>query len=308
MKLNIKKGFDIHIGGEVAKGNSLPLDYFAKICTTFQDFVNEVAKNSIPNESLDLSNFQLQITGFFKGSAVPRFSLTPKVQTVVVGSADKQKTLVSNRVDKLLSLTAKGNYAGIIDIYQAPASRNAVVNSMYSFMNAFGTAPVEFGRYNQSKRSFTTTYKAKRFSSRIKENLLIDVPKILPADKEEFHTVADITITKSANKRVTRKINQAFTTPGLIAAYKPTDIAVNGKRYMISGLLAEFFIEDGYYVLKCDLLDIVGTGDTEEEAKVSFADEIDYIYTTYLTLPDEKLSSRLLEIKRILPFIIKLRK
>ena len=91
MKLNLKTGFDIHIGGEVAKDNSLPLEYFAKICTAFQDLVNEVAKNTLQGETIDLNNFKVELTGFFKGSAVPRVAMTDRVQTVVMGNKKSRK-------------------------------------------------------------------------------------------------------------------------------------------------------------------------------------------------------------------------
>lgn len=307
MKLNLKNGFDIHIGGEVAKDNSLPLDYFAKICTAFQDLVNEVAKNSLQTETIDLNNFKIELTGFFKGSAVPRFEMTNRIQTVIHGNTEKQKTLVSNKIDQLLALTATGGYRGITDLYQVPQASNAIVESFYGFMSSFGTAPVEFGKYNISKGTFNSTYKAKKFRPSVRDQLLVTIKPSTEEGIEEYRTIGSITV-KSRGGKLKRKIDKVFSTPGVIAAYNPSEITVNGKKYLTHGLLAEFIREDDYFVLKSDLLDIVGTGDTEEEAKVSFAEEIDYIYTRYLGMEDDQLSDRLIEIKRILPAIIKLAK
>jgi hypothetical protein len=53
------------------------------------------------------------------------------------------------------------------------------------------------------------------------------------------------------------------------------------------------------------MLDIIGTGESEESAKESFAVEFDYIFTRYNELPENQLSERLLKIKTIINLLVK---
>lgn len=63
--------------------------------------------------------------------------------------------------------------------------------------------------------------------------------------------------------------------------------------------------EDSYFVVRNEMLDLVGTGLTETKAKEDFFMEFDFAYIRFNELADEKLSDRLLKIKRILNFIVK---
>jgi hypothetical protein len=63
--------------------------------------------------------------------------------------------------------------------------------------------------------------------------------------------------------------------------------------------------EEGYYVLTSEMLDIVGTGTTEETALKSLSQEFDFIYQRYNQLSDDQLSDRLKNIKKILNITVK---
>ncbi len=89
-------------------------------------------------------------------------------------------------------------------------------------------------------------------------------------------------------------------------SYSPKEIRGTSKMYLLeTPLHCVFENEEGYFVIRNEMLDIIGTGETEEEAKNSFAVEFDYIYTRYNELADEQLSERLLKIKKILSLIVK---
>ena len=63
--------------------------------------------------------------------------------------------------------------------------------------------------------------------------------------------------------------------------------------------------EEDYFILTSEMLDIVGTGETEQAALKSLAQEFDFIYQRYNQLPDEQLSDRLKNIKKILNLTVK---
>ena len=58
-------------------------------------------------------------------------------------------------------------------------------------------------------------------------------------------------------------------------------------------------------MIQSELLDIVGTGETEDEAEINFAEEFSFIYKRYNELTDEKLSDRIVSIKTILNYLVK---
>ncbi len=70
-------------------------------------------------------------------------------------------------------------------------------------------------------------------------------------------------------------------------------------------LLCIFEKEDDYFVIKNEMLDIIGTGLTEVAAKESFCQEFDFIYQRYNQLEDNKLSNRILNIKKIINILVK---
>ena len=78
-------------------------------------------------------------------------------------------------------------------------------------------------------------------------------------------------------------------------------IDLGNKKYFLNfPLMCHLEREDGYYTITCAMLDIIGTGLTEAEAEANFNQEFDFIYTRFHELKDEKLSQRLLNIKKIL--------
>ena len=83
-------------------------------------------------------------------------------------------------------------------------------------------------------------------------------------------------------------------------------IDLGNKKYFLNfPLMCHLEHEDGYYTITCEMLDIIGTGLTEAEAEANFNQEFDFIYTRFHELKDEKLSSRLLNIKKILQIAVK---
>jgi len=70
-------------------------------------------------------------------------------------------------------------------------------------------------------------------------------------------------------------------------------------------LICTAYKKDGQFFVKCELLDLIGTGQTINEAANDFYDEFDYIYKTYTSKPSNELSNRLQLIKSILIDLVK---
>lgn len=262
-----------------------------------------VAAATISGESFDKDCFKLELASFNPGSAIPGVRFVPERQQLVVGQISQQRKRVTEKIDKLLEINSKNDYRGATSLFSDNSANNRVIESFYNFMHSFGTAPVAFGVYKEGS-GFAATYKAKRFSKKTKDKLLqpVEVPEMKFIDS--YHTVADIDVRITDTGEVKRKTTTTFMTPGLKAAYSPSEIKVNGRTYHLSGLVAIFEPEEDYWLLRCEQLDIIGSGRTEEEARESLAQELDYIYQKLRKARNTKLTSRLLRIKKMLPLIV----
>lgn len=77
--------FEIEVGGEIGKNNTLPVDYLVELAKKLQALILEIASYDLPtDQSIVLENFKLELKTFKKGSAIPGFIFTPRVQEVVV--------------------------------------------------------------------------------------------------------------------------------------------------------------------------------------------------------------------------------
>lgn len=89
-------------------------------------------------------------------------------------------------------------------------------------------------------------------------------------------------------------------------SYAPNIIELETKKYILNfPLRCNLEHEDDYYIITCEMLDIIGTGLTQEDAEINFNQEFDFIYTRYHELNDENLSNRILNIKKILQIAVK---
>ena|SRR6266446_4852529 len=90
------------------------------------------------------------------------------------------------------------------------------------------------------------------------------------------------------------------------SAYSTSLVTVNNKAYFLNQPLTCIVNkEDDAFFVKSELLEIIGTGATLEEAEKDFNEEFDYIYTTYFSKANSKLSTRLQRIKAILKVLVK---
>ena len=85
-----------------------------------------------------------------------------------------------------------------------------------------------------------------------------------------------------------------------------TDIIVSDTRnYMLKyPLRCLFEKEDDYFIIQSEMLGIIGTGLTEDDAENSFAEEFDFIYNRLNTLDDNSLTNHNRLIRIIITQII----
>lgn len=307
MENKITENINLQISGEIGKYNTLPIDYLVEISKRLQSLLQTIAKVSISETStIDLNNFKIELSGFSAGSAIPQFSFTNRIQTTV-NDVSQQRQVVKEKLEKLLEIADTGEYENIKYLYPDGFRRNAIVEDFFCFTSSFGNSPVNI--VNISKQNGETKiiplFRIRKFNIESKERLKVNVIENKEPEIYEDIVVRKVkTITKNGHKNA--KILEEYSDKKVSLSYAPNIIVCGENTYELTCPLRCLLEKDeDCYMITCELLDIVGTGLSIDEAEESFAQEFNYIYERYNQLNNNKLTKRLQAIKTILNIIVK---
>ncbi len=137
-----------------------------------------------------------------------------------------------------------------------------------------------------------------------KKSLIVDNKKV-DEDKLEEKAFARIKVTRQGDK-IRNNIEEVITDEQHSLAYSPQIILAHNKKYVLNFPLRCLFAkEEDYYVVSNEQLDLIGTGETQDEAELNFNEEFDYLFTRLNSLNDSNLNSRLLRIKFVINSFVK---
>lgn len=302
MKINLLEGLNLRVEGEIGKYNSLPVEYLVKLVENLQQFLLDIAQHQLEVDgAIDLSNFKIELSGFNIGSAIPEFKFTQRVKTVTSGDVFRQREFVNNKFDEFLRVANVGDYAKLKSLVPQAKTRNIIVQDLYNFTTTFGNSP--FSVVELKGKKITPVYKINKFKKEIKEKLLT---KITPSEelKEEYDAVARVKIIKRGDliKRIPKDM---FVGQHAETAYSTEIIVFNNTTYILSSpLICKLEKEDDYYVIQSEMLGIVGTGLTIDDAEQNFSEEFHFIHHRYNQLSEKEMSDRVRRIKNILNSIV----
>lgn len=302
-KIDLTSGIGFHIEGELGKYNTLPIDALIKISQNLQNLLVTLAKANVnDSDSLDLDNFKIELSGFEKGSAIPLFIFTPRTQTTL-HDISEQRNIVNVKFEELMVLADSGNYSTLADSYDTSSWRNEIVESLFSFTQSFGNSPVAICSTSQSGQQLDT-YKINKLKVETKKSLIIETPNLVEEPRETYG-VGRIKTTYG-RKRTRTKVIESYNKANTVLSYSPDVIVHENTSYILNfPLRCSLEKEDDYYIIQAELLDLIGTGETEDEAERNFAQEFSFIYKRYNEVSDENLSDRIRGIKQILNIYVK---
>lgn len=305
MKIDLDSGAYIQIGGELGKYNSLPIDTLVKIAQDLQELVFTLAKYDLPaNETVDLNNFKIELVGFTKGSAVPKFAFTQRTENKSGLFWKVHRNIVNEKFEKLIEISNTGDYNKIIELYPEPIKRNPVIENLYSFVNDFGTAPVNFVEYDDISQKIKPIYKINRFKPALKKVLISELIEVTETDTECGEVVGQIKVTKSKGK-TRRRILKTYSGNKFSLEYAPNIIMAEAVKYVLKYPLRCLFAkEENYFIIQSEMLGVIGTGLTEDEAESSFAEEFDFLYNRLNSLEASSLTNHNKLIKNIITQIV----
>jgi hypothetical protein len=303
MKIDLINGLNIEIGGELGKRGAISIKNLTKLGTTLQELVLTLAKHTIES-SINLTNFELDLTGIKKCCTVLEIKYSPSNQQVL-GDVDQQRLFVSDQLDNLIKLSHGAEYLKLREIFPDGNRRNAIVNDLYDFTSSLGNAAIRFMEYDNNN-VLVPVYKIRRFKPDVRDKLLSQITttseKIQPEER-----VGHILVTKvPGKKQPKKKILDYYESPDLCVAFNPKSLRHYNNNYIFtSNLMCEVIKEGNSIFIKNSMLDLIGVGETQMDAEIDFAEEFDFIYRRCNELPDEKLTDRLISIKKLLNIYVK---
>lgn len=302
MQVDLTKGLNLRVEGEIGKFNTLPIEYLVRLAENLQKFLQDIAKHQLEVDgAIDLNNFKVELSGFKIGSAIPEFIFTPRIKGVTSGDVFEQRKYVNTKFDSYLSIANKGDYTEIKRIIPQAATRNIIVEDLYDFATTFGNSPVSV--VNLTKGKIIPIYKINKFKADIKEKLITKISESIEI-KEEYEAVAKIKVVRVGNK-ITKSTKDIFDTKHGEPGYATDTINFGNKSYILAfPLRCKIEKEQDYYVIQSEMLDIVGTGQSIDEAEKNFSEEFHFIYQRYNELSDKKLGDRVKRIKTILNSLV----
>ncbi len=309
-KIDFDKGVSLHIEGELGRYNTLPIDTLVDIAKSLQELLKNIAISEISDSStIDLSLFNIELSNFEKGSAIPTFVFSRHAnQNVLTDDVQNQKRIVNRSFEELISITQSADFEQIKTKYPDANRRNNIVDTLYKFTNSFKNSPTKIADIEHAPNESNTIkplYEIKKISEQTKEKLKVKIILSEQYEPKKEIKVGKVQETTNTTGKVKSKIIETFAN-SISMSYAPSEIDFDDKKYILNfPLRCLFEKEDDYFIIQSEMLDIIGTGETKEDAEFSFKQEFDYIYTLYTNTDDEKLSKRLVKIKTLLNNVVK---
>lgn len=293
----------LRVQGEVGKNNTLPWDTLRKIGDSLQELIKSIAKTDVAaDDPVNLENYEIEMIGFYKGSAVPAFRLTPHVQTTI-NDVSRQRKEVSAAFSSLMMIANSGNYLKLNEKYKTDVVKKEVAQKLYGFVSSFGNAPVEIVKRDGD--SLRSVYRVNRFLPDAYDAVMpkeTERPKSLEYIEEK--AVGKVILKKGVRK--TTKVVELYKNKSTMVAYSPKEITYVNKVYILNSALPSELGHEGKFVtIENDMLGISATGKTEGDAEFDFAREFDFIYQRYNQLKDSEMTTRIRRIKLLLNAIVK---
>lgn len=304
MKTDLKEGISIRIEGELGKFNTLPIDSLIRIATNLQNLITKIATHNLSTDSaIDIQNFKIELTAFSKGSAIPSFIFTPRLQQTISEDVIAQRDSVQSEFEELMRISNDSDFMQLKNLFPLPIVRNEMVEGLYNFTNSFGDSPASIVSVSKSGE-INPIFKINKLRPSIKEQLIVKIGKMATEEIQEEEGVASILIKRKGGKE-TSKIIDTYRSTVVNLSHKLNKIEFKGTTFnLYSPIFCTLNKEDGYFLLRNDLLDISASGLTIKDAEYEFSENFYYCYYRFNDLSDEKLSSNLVRVKAIINILV----
>lgn len=301
MQANIINGVHVRVGGEAGKTNGLKLRILENMFGHLQELISLLAKYELETaESPNLKEFEIELYDFKPGSAVPAFRIAPKPISLFPEILNKQKKVVAEKFDELLSYANKGAYEKFFPEQQLPEVRQDIAEELYGFIISAGNSPITIVEPINGNGQFKEIYKVPKFTKQQSDRLL--KPRVRRTQGTEAEEI--FALVQRVGKR--RTILDLYENKNTILSVAPENIIIENKTYHLhTPLVCTVHKEDGNFIIENEMLDLYAAGENIDEAEHDLYKEFDESYQLLNSLPDDQLSERLLRAKNVLNSYIK---
>ncbi len=311
MKLNLEEGVFIQIAGTIGQYNTLPIEILVKLMENMQSLLQNIAISCLDeSQNIDLNQFKVELSDFKVGSAVPKLKFTPRFQQKIV-AADfaAQRVVVVKEFENLVTTAADprklNEYLRVR--FKDVERRNNIVHQYHAFTNASGNSPMAIVDMT-AEGQVEPIYPIRRMTIGQRDALLVDIKQEEPImEHEMFYRKVQIT---RVNGKITGKskiLAEYMVNASTEISYSFDAIKNENNTYALHDRLhckVERDEEDNF-IIKSEMLDTFGKGETEEEAAQNFEQAFDTLFQSYKELNEENLSERQLRIKGLLNLLVK---
>jgi hypothetical protein len=149
------------------------------------------------------------------------------------------------------------------------------------------------------------------FNYSIEYAAFLSLINIIPIDKHYLPKSFEYVLSKKniLEKEIslsnTEMVAKVLNDGNLVFEFKVKTIELEHIKYTLNNfLVCILYEEEGYFVAENDILDIIGTGKTQNDAIKSLYEEFDFLFVRLNQLKSNQLSERLLRIKNTLNLLV----
>jgi predicted RNase H-like HicB family nuclease len=213
-----------------------------------------------------------------------------------------QRKEISDHFNEVLKVADGGNYLQLQQLYTDPLQLAPIAGALYEFTHSCGTAPISIVHWENG--ALSETYKLSKFTKEARNQLMVITPKV-EEEKEERIVPGLVRITKKGSALPKLKAMEEFSDKEVTLSFAPNIICHEYNTYQLRiPLQCGLTKVDDFYVIKNDLLDIIGVGETVTEAEINFSEEFDFTYQRYNELQDIELTERIKAIRNFLNYFV----
>lgn len=306
--VDLTKEILLHIEGEKTQKHTIPWDILRNVGDKLQSLILTLAKYSLEEGDVTtLSNFSLEFTGFYDGSATPAFALNTQPIPTLFNADDKIKKNLNADFSRTMYLVDKGDFQQIADTYNTQEVSNDVITKIFDFTNAAGTAPVQIVKRNIKGKGYTRVFNIRKLSKVGYDQIYIK-PKDqkIEAKRPDQTAVGKVILRQGRTGKVSKKLAEIYMENDAVLSLKIDQIDTQERRYELnSPIYFQFYQEGKGILIENEQFDLFAAGKTLEQAKHDLNSQFDHTYQRLNELKDGQLSNRLVAIKKSYNFIVK---
>lgn len=312
MAIDLTKGLDVKIEGELGANQTLSISALVEIVQSFQDVINTIATHGL-DTPIDVRMFELELVGFQKSSAVPQLRMVqPKQEALFTEHYKNGVKQINQQVEDVLNISDVGNYPSVVKFCDNWREKEGVVKlteSLYRFQQSFKGSPAVISNLDTYNKKPKYRYVPKPFDTAQKRSIISKIrgKDDSLADKEviaEFRT-AIVEVKQGTNGKTKKKIKSTYS-PVFQMYYDTKTVSNSGLTlHFKEPLLSKTFLDEDKDVnIVNERLSLHVIAKNEEQAKKHFDEDLIFLYQFVMGKPDRELAKHYISAKNFLKEIV----